>query len=149
MVGEVGLEPTKAKPADLQSAPFAARDTPPKPPHHIDRERQSAVLAGWSGCVGFMGMDLRGVNGELFCGLQSLRTHGNNIDGPKAMATQLATTARPPQSSAAADPVPHRSRFSCCGPAVRLAYRQGRAGKPRPPHPPSVGHGKCIAPACR
>jgi hypothetical protein len=29
MVGEVGLEPTKAKPADLQSAPFAARDTPP------------------------------------------------------------------------------------------------------------------------
>ncbi len=31
MVGEVGLEPTKAKPADLQSAPFAARDTPPHP----------------------------------------------------------------------------------------------------------------------
>src|SRR5271157_4231241 len=31
MVGEVGLEPTKAKPADLQSAPFAARDTPPRP----------------------------------------------------------------------------------------------------------------------
>src|SRR5215510_12417434 len=30
MVGEVGLEPTKAKPADLQSAPFAARDTPPR-----------------------------------------------------------------------------------------------------------------------
>src|SRR5436190_8103146 len=29
MVGEVGLEPTKAKPADLQSAPFAARDIPP------------------------------------------------------------------------------------------------------------------------
>ena len=29
MVGEVGLEPTKAQPADLQSAPFAARDTPP------------------------------------------------------------------------------------------------------------------------
>ena len=29
MVGEVGLEPTKAKPADLQSAPFATRDTPP------------------------------------------------------------------------------------------------------------------------
>ena len=28
-MGEVGLEPTKAKPADLQSAPFAARDTPP------------------------------------------------------------------------------------------------------------------------
>src|SRR5271155_2530229 len=31
VVGEVGLEPTKAKPADLQSAPFAARDTPPFP----------------------------------------------------------------------------------------------------------------------
>ena len=30
VVGEVGLEPTKAKPADLQSAPFAARDTPPQ-----------------------------------------------------------------------------------------------------------------------
>jgi hypothetical protein len=30
LVGEVGLEPTKAKPADLQSAPFAARDTPPR-----------------------------------------------------------------------------------------------------------------------
>jgi hypothetical protein len=29
VVGEVGLEPTKAAPADLQSAPFAARDTPP------------------------------------------------------------------------------------------------------------------------
>src|SRR5262249_32217187 len=29
LVGEVGLEPTKAKQADLQSAPFAARDTPP------------------------------------------------------------------------------------------------------------------------
>src|SRR4051812_1749697 len=29
MVGEVGLEPTKAKPADLQSAPFATRDIPP------------------------------------------------------------------------------------------------------------------------
>lgn len=29
LVGEVGLEPTKAKPADLQSAPFAARDIPP------------------------------------------------------------------------------------------------------------------------
>ena len=32
LVGEVGLEPTKAKPADLQSAPFAARDTPPVAP---------------------------------------------------------------------------------------------------------------------
>ncbi len=29
MVGEVGLEPTKRNAADLQSAPFAARDTPP------------------------------------------------------------------------------------------------------------------------
>ena len=29
MVGEVGLEPTKAKPGDLQSPPFATRDTPP------------------------------------------------------------------------------------------------------------------------
>src|SRR5271168_5660961 len=29
LVGEVGLEPTKAKPTDLQSVPFAARDTPP------------------------------------------------------------------------------------------------------------------------
>lgn len=29
MVGEAGLEPAKAKPADLQSAPFAARDIPP------------------------------------------------------------------------------------------------------------------------
>jgi hypothetical protein len=28
-VGRVGLEPTKAEPADLQSAPFAARDTDP------------------------------------------------------------------------------------------------------------------------
>ena len=31
MVGEVGLEPTKHYAADLQSAPFAARDIPPKP----------------------------------------------------------------------------------------------------------------------
>jgi hypothetical protein len=29
VVGEVGLEPTKLKAADLQSAPFATRDTPP------------------------------------------------------------------------------------------------------------------------
>ena len=29
MVGEVGLEPTKHYAADLQSAPFAARDIPP------------------------------------------------------------------------------------------------------------------------
>ena len=28
-MGEVGLEPTKPLAADLQSAPFAARDTPP------------------------------------------------------------------------------------------------------------------------
>ncbi len=28
-MGEAGLEPAKAKPADLQSAPFAARDIPP------------------------------------------------------------------------------------------------------------------------
>jgi hypothetical protein len=33
-VGEVGLEPTKAAPADLQSAPFAARDTPPLMPEN-------------------------------------------------------------------------------------------------------------------
>src|ERR1700761_5677729 len=32
VVGEVGLEPTKAMPADLQSAPFAARDIPPCAP---------------------------------------------------------------------------------------------------------------------
>jgi hypothetical protein len=31
LVGEAGLEPAKAKPADLQSAPFAARDIPPAP----------------------------------------------------------------------------------------------------------------------
>src|SRR5438552_2716606 len=31
VVGEAGLEPAKAKPADLQSAPFAARDIPPAP----------------------------------------------------------------------------------------------------------------------
>ena len=29
VVGEAGLEPAKAMPADLQSAPFAARDIPP------------------------------------------------------------------------------------------------------------------------
>jgi hypothetical protein len=28
-VGRAGLEPAKAEPADLQSAPFAARDTDP------------------------------------------------------------------------------------------------------------------------
>ena len=32
LVGEAGLEPAKAKPADLQSAPFASRDTPPVAP---------------------------------------------------------------------------------------------------------------------
>jgi hypothetical protein len=29
-VGRAGLEPAKAEPADLQSAPFAARDTDPR-----------------------------------------------------------------------------------------------------------------------
>ena len=51
LVGEVGLEPTKAKPADLQSAPFAARDTPP---HAVSGElgeppntpRQAGIPAG-------------------------------------------------------------------------------------------------------
>ncbi len=31
VVGREGLEPSKAEPADLQSAPFAARDTDPFP----------------------------------------------------------------------------------------------------------------------
>src|SRR4029079_7894135 len=46
MVGEVGLEPTKAKPADLQSAPFAARDTPPLAvePHGISGNLQAIRL---------------------------------------------------------------------------------------------------------
>jgi hypothetical protein len=51
LVGEVGLEPTKAKPADLQSAPFAARDTPPNP--------ASARMRGSSRV---MGSALGGVN---------------------------------------------------------------------------------------
>src|SRR3984957_6247909 len=42
MVGEVGLEPTKAKPADLQSAPFAARDTPPDPSARAADEKAPA-----------------------------------------------------------------------------------------------------------
>jgi hypothetical protein len=43
LVGEVGLEPTKAKPADLQSAPFAARDIPPLAvePHGISGKLQA------------------------------------------------------------------------------------------------------------
>jgi hypothetical protein len=40
LVGEVGLEPTKAKPADLQSAPFAARDIPPAPSADDRRRRR-------------------------------------------------------------------------------------------------------------
>src|SRR5215813_9343216 len=43
LVGEVGLEPTKAKPADLQSAPFAARDTPPE-------RRSGAGIPACAGC---------------------------------------------------------------------------------------------------
>ncbi len=46
MVGEVGLEPTKAKPADLQSAPFAARDTPPNRDLVPARWRQGNLTAG-------------------------------------------------------------------------------------------------------
>ena len=44
LVGEVGLEPTKAKPADLQSAPFAARDIPPLAvePHGIAGKTQAS-----------------------------------------------------------------------------------------------------------
>ena len=41
-MGEVGLEPTKAKPADLQSAPFAARDTPPDPSARAADEKAPA-----------------------------------------------------------------------------------------------------------
>ena len=50
-MGEVGLEPTKAKPADLQSAPFAARDTPPSlgsaPRTKTPRETRGAIGAGY------------------------------------------------------------------------------------------------------
>jgi hypothetical protein len=51
LVGEVGLEPTKAKPADLQSAPFAARDTPP-----------NLASARMRGSSRVMGSALGGVN---------------------------------------------------------------------------------------
>jgi hypothetical protein len=55
LVGEVGLEPTKAKPADLQSAPFAARDTPP-----------NLASARMRGSCGVMGSALGGVNHAPF-----------------------------------------------------------------------------------
>ena len=55
LVGEVGLEPTKAKPADLQSAPFAARDTPP-----------NLASARMRGSCGVMGSGLGGVNHAPF-----------------------------------------------------------------------------------
>src|SRR5947207_3408669 len=65
VVGEVGLEPTKAKPADLQSAPFATRDIPPLAvePHGISGKLQAPGLFG-SGCprAGVMVTPLRGVN---------------------------------------------------------------------------------------
>ena len=46
LVGEAGLEPAKAKPADLQSAPFAARDIPPLAvePHGISGKLQAFGL---------------------------------------------------------------------------------------------------------
>ena len=60
VVGEVGLEPTKAMPADLQSAPFAARDIPPcahrlKPgfassAQQAERSRRKASLDGPARC---------------------------------------------------------------------------------------------------
>src|SRR4051794_9731441 len=57
MVGEAGLEPAKAKPADLQSAPFAARDTPPLAvePHGISGKLQEIRVASGTpagGCYG-------------------------------------------------------------------------------------------------
>ena len=55
LVGEVGLEPTKAKPADLQSAPFAARDTPP-----------NLASARMRGSSRVMGSALGGVNRATF-----------------------------------------------------------------------------------
>jgi hypothetical protein len=47
-VGEAGLEPAKAKPADLQSAPFAARDIPPptKKPRAKTGRSVSALMVG-------------------------------------------------------------------------------------------------------
>src|ERR1044072_4203387 len=56
VVGEVGLEPTKAKPADLQSAPFAARDIPPARRRTSWNRRQNASIrrtgAGCPPCYG-------------------------------------------------------------------------------------------------
>ena len=48
MVGEVGLEPTKLKAADLQSAPFAARDTPP---YFCNENRGLNPTTGWRCCL--------------------------------------------------------------------------------------------------
>ncbi len=55
MVGEVGLEPTKHYAADLQSAPFAARDIPP--------------FRLPSGRVGYAAMALPCQQGEGTCGM--------------------------------------------------------------------------------
>jgi hypothetical protein len=67
LVGEVGLEPTKAKPADLQSAPFAARDTPPAPnPRCSGQNRQNPATR-----QGFPPADFYG-EGALKCQPQKL-----------------------------------------------------------------------------
>src|SRR5256885_12832054 len=64
LVGEVGLEPTKAKPADLQSAPFAARDIPPLAvePHGISGKLQVFQLSAEHPRAGVMVTPLRSVN---------------------------------------------------------------------------------------
>ncbi len=57
LVGEVGLEPTKAKPADLQSAPFAARDIPPAP--SVDDRRKTSLSADRLWVTHPVGVNLR------------------------------------------------------------------------------------------
>src|SRR5712671_6680024 len=69
LVGEAGLEPAKAKPADLQSAPFAARDIPPLAlePHGISGKLQAPGEKPAGGLrAGVMVTPLRSVNRKRF-----------------------------------------------------------------------------------
>ena len=95
MVGEVGLEPTKAKPADLQSAPFAARDTPP-----------NLASGRMRGSSRVMGSALGGVNRATSAGASAENATDVLILAPphgtlaaKAPPGAHAVRIRPPRSS--------------------------------------------------
>ena len=104
LVGEVGLEPTKAKPADLQSAPFAARDTPPDPSAPTNAHSPRSESRGRKG-PGEPGPD-RGsliLRPALSCQLESVEPAARAAAGLSLPAKSRYGMRTPPQFPAAGE----------------------------------------------